>query len=74
MIGRPLCRLLEKDAKFDFDDAFKSASKEIKAILVIAFVISTPNWRKNFEIVCDACHGSSVRAKYGENFHSHLLC
>ena len=35
MIARPLCRLLEKDAKFDFRDACKSPF-EIKARLVIA--------------------------------------
>ena len=31
-ISRPLCRLLEKDAKFDFDEACKPAFEDIKAI------------------------------------------
>ena len=53
MIARPLCRLLEKDAKFDFDDACKSTFDEIKARLVIAHVIATPDWNKNLEIMCD---------------------
>ena len=53
MIARPLCRLLEKDAKFDFDDACKLAFDEIKSRLVIAPVIATPDWSKNFEIMCD---------------------
>ena len=46
-ISRPLCRLLEKDAKFDFD--------EIKSKLVIAPIMVTPDWNKEFEIMCDAC-------------------
>ena len=54
MIARPLCKLLEKDAKFDFDDACKSAFDEVKARLVIAPIIATLDWSKNFEIMCDA--------------------
>ena len=60
MISRPLCRLLEKDAKFDFDDACKSAFDEIKSRLVIAPVIATPNWSKNFEIMCDEWRKFSI--------------
>ena len=29
-ISKPLCRLLEKDAKFDFDESYRSAFEEIK--------------------------------------------
>ena len=54
MIAKPLCRLLEKDAKFDFQDACKSAFYEKKARLVISPVIATLDWSKNFEIMCDA--------------------
>ena len=53
-IARPLCRLLEKDARFEFDEAYKSAFEEIKARLVIAPIMVTPDWSKNFEILCDA--------------------
>ena len=53
-ISRPLCRLLDKDAKFEFDDFFLSAFKEIKFILVIAPIMATPIWNKEFEIMCDA--------------------
>ena len=52
-IARPLCRLLEKDTKCDFDEACRTAFEEIRARLVIALVIETPNWNKNFEIMCD---------------------
>ena len=47
-IARPLCRLLEKDTKFDFYDACKFAFEEIKAKLVIALVMATPDWNKIF--------------------------
>ena len=53
-IARPLCRLLEKDTKFDFNDACKFAFDEIKARIVIAQVMATLDWNINFEILCDA--------------------
>ena len=40
-IARPLCRLLEKYAKFEFDKACKYAFEEIKAKLVIAPIMAT---------------------------------
>ena len=40
-ISKPLCRLLEKDAKFDFDESCKSAFEEIKSILVLAPIMLT---------------------------------
>ena len=42
-ISKPLCRLLEKDAKFEFDDSCLSAFREIKSRLVIALIMATPN-------------------------------
>ena len=53
-IARPLCRLLGNDAKFEFDEACRSAFEDIKARLIIAPILETPDWRKNFEIMCDA--------------------
>ena len=53
-ISRPLCRLLEKDAKFEFDDSYLSAFTEIKSRLVIAPIMATQGWNKEFEIMCDA--------------------
>ena len=54
MISRPLCRLLEEDTKFEFNEACMSTFEEIKFRLVIASIMVTPNWSKNFEIMCDA--------------------
>ena len=35
-ISKPLCRLLEKDAKFDFDESCRFAFEEIKSRLVLS--------------------------------------
>ena len=53
-IFRPLCRLLEKDVKFDFDESCRSAFEEIKFRLVTTPIMVTPDWSKEFEIMCDA--------------------
>ena len=43
-IAIPLCRLLEKDTKFSFDDSCKAAFKEIKIRLVQAQIMAAPEW------------------------------
>ena len=53
-IVRPLCRLLEKDAKFNFDESYQCSFEEIKYILVEAPIMAKPDWNKEFEIMCDA--------------------
>ena len=53
-IFKPLCRLLEKDTKFDFDESCRAAFKEIKSRLVSAPIMLTPDWNNEFEIMCDA--------------------
>ena len=53
-ISRPLCKLLEKDAKFDFNESCKAAVDEIKSRLVTTLIMMTPNWNKKFEIMGDA--------------------
>ena len=50
-IARPLCRLLEKDTKFNFDATFQSSVEEIKSRLVD---MAKPDWNSEFEIMCDA--------------------
>ena len=39
---------------FDFDESCRSVFKEIKTRLVIAPIIVTPDWNKEFEIMCAA--------------------
>ena len=53
-ITRPLCRLLEKDTKFDFDESCQKAFEEIKFRLVEAPIMAKPDWNREFEIMCDA--------------------
>ena len=53
-IARPLCRLLEKDAKFNFDKFCQNSFEEIKSKLVEASIMAKPDWNKEFEIMFDA--------------------
>ena len=53
-ISRPLCRLLEKDTKFNFDESCKNSFEEIKSRLVEAPIMAKPYWNREFEIICDA--------------------
>ena len=53
-IARPLCRILEKETKFNFDDSCKAAFEEIKLRLVQAPIMAAPEWDQGFEIMCDA--------------------
>ena len=53
-IARPLCRLLEKNTKFNFDDSCKAAFEEIKIRLVQAPIMAAPEWDQGFEMMCDA--------------------
>ena len=53
-IARPLCRLLEKDTKFNFDESCQNSFEEIKSRLVEAPIVAKPDWNREFEIMCDA--------------------
>ena len=53
-IARPLCRLQEKDAKFNFDESCQCSFEEIKYRLVEAPIMAKPDWNKEFEIMCDS--------------------
>ena len=53
-IERPLCILLEKDTKFNFDESCQSSFKDIKSRLVEAPIMAKPGWNNEFEIMCDA--------------------
>ena len=53
-IARPLCRLLEKDTKFKFDESYQNSFEEIKSRLVEAPIMAKLDWNREFEIMCDA--------------------
>ena len=42
-IARPLCRLLEKDTKFNFDESFQSSFEDIRSRLVEAPIMAKPD-------------------------------
>ena len=51
-IARPLCRLLENDTKFNFDESCHF--EEIKSKLVEDPIMAKPNWNREFKSICDA--------------------
>ena len=76
-ISKLICRLLEKDAKFDFDELCKAVFDEIKSKLVITPIMVTPNWNKEFKIMCDASDyamGAVLGQITEKIFKGHILC
>ena len=53
-IAKTLCKLLEKDAIFSFDEACMTTFEEIKNKLIEAPIVVAPNWGEPFERMCDA--------------------
>ncbi|CAN6712710.1 unnamed protein product [Malus baccata var. baccata] len=53
-IAQPLCRLLQKEVAFEFDDACSTAFKHLKEALTSAPIITPPDWSLPFELMCDA--------------------
>ena len=72
-ISIPLCRLLEKDAKFNFDKSCRSTFEEIKSSLVIAPIMLTHDWNNDFEIMCDA-NDYAIGVVLGKDIQGHILC
>ncbi|XP_049405163.1 uncharacterized protein LOC125868577 [Solanum stenotomum] len=53
-IALPLCKLLEKEVKFHFDDACMVAFKFLKEKLISTHIIISPDWSEPFGVMCDA--------------------
>ncbi|XP_070035756.1 uncharacterized protein [Nicotiana tomentosiformis] len=53
-ISSPLCRLLEKDVTFKFDDACLKAFEKLKGRLVTIPIIIAPDWGLPYELMRDA--------------------
>ncbi|XP_070672157.1 uncharacterized protein [Malus domestica] len=53
-ISIPLCRLLQKDGPFKFDEEYEKAFKHLKEMLTSAPIIVPPDWILPFELMCDA--------------------
>ncbi|CAN6542476.1 unnamed protein product [Malus baccata var. baccata] len=53
-ISTPLCRLLQKDVTFDFNEECEKAFKHLKEMLTSTPIIRPPDWSIPFELMCDA--------------------
>ncbi|KAL5563392.1 hypothetical protein UlMin_033139 [Ulmus minor] len=72
-VAKPLCNLLEKDRKFDFDESCLKAFLELKQKLSSAPVIVAPDWAAPFKLMCDASDvavGAVLGQKRNRVFHS----
>ena len=43
-IAKPLCKLLAKDANFEFDETCLNAFEALKRALISAHILQPPNW------------------------------
>ena len=53
-IAKPLYKLLEKDAKFEWDVECQQRFEEFKAYLTTTPIVRAPNRKLPFEVMCDA--------------------
>ena len=53
-IAKPLYKLLEKDAKFEWDAECQQRFEELKVYLTTTPIVRAPNWQLPFEVMCDA--------------------
>ena len=53
-IAKPLYKLLEKDAKFIWDEDCQKSFEELKAYLTTTPIMRAPNWKLPFEVMCAA--------------------
>ncbi|KAH0743140.1 hypothetical protein KY290_031133 [Solanum tuberosum] len=64
-IAYPMCKLLEKEVKFLFDEACLRSFECLKEKLISASVIIGPDWAEPFEVMCDA-NGTSLGVVLGQ--------
>jgi hypothetical protein len=53
-IARPMMKLLQKDQKFNWTNAYERSFSKLKKRLTTAPVLTLPNSRKDFTMYCDA--------------------
>ena len=53
-IAQPLCRLLQKEVAFEFNEECEKAFKLLKNKLTTAPIILPLDWTLPFELMCDA--------------------
>nr|XP_016493968.1 PREDICTED: uncharacterized protein LOC107813241 [Nicotiana tabacum] len=71
-VVNPLCKLLEKDAKYVFDEKCMEAFELLKQKLTTTPIITAPNWSLPFELMCDASDvavGAVLGQRINKMFH-----
>ena len=53
-ISKPLYKLLEKDAKFEWNAECQKRFERLKAYLTTTPIVRAPNWQLPFEVMFDA--------------------
>ncbi|CAN6677828.1 unnamed protein product [Malus baccata var. baccata] len=71
-ISTPLCRLLQKDVSFEFNEECENAFKHLKEMLTSTPIIRPPDWSIPFELMCDASDyalGAVLRQRKDKQLH-----
>ena len=72
-IAKPLSNLLNKGTQFNFDESCLKAFHELKEKLITTPVIVAPNWKLDFELMCDASDyavGAVLGQRKAKVFHA----
>ena len=64
-IAKPLYKLLEKDAKFVWDEDCQRSFEELKTYLTIATIVRALDWQLPFKVMCDVSY-LAIRAILGQ--------
>ncbi|XP_070040213.1 uncharacterized protein [Nicotiana tomentosiformis] len=67
-VVNPLCKLLEKDSKFLFNEDCMKAFELLKYKFTTTHIITAPNWSLAFELMCDASD-VAVRVVLGQRIN-----
>ncbi|GJT13317.1 DNA-directed DNA polymerase [Tanacetum coccineum] len=71
-ISQPLCKLLQKDVAFEFDDDCKIVFDKLKEFLTSSPIIQPPDWNLPFEIMSDTSNyvvGAVLGQRVGKSAH-----
>ncbi|KAM2555099.1 hypothetical protein TB2_019163 [Malus domestica] len=52
-VAQPLCRLLQKDVAFDFNEECTTSFNQLNELLTTTPIIVPPDWSLPFELMCD---------------------
>lgn len=61
-IAHPMCKLLNKETKFNIDEACLKSLKYLKELVISIPIIVAPDWSSFFKVMCDA---SGIKLGFG---------